>query len=112
MGELHIIFLLNEEQVVCWRVVTPDVVPQYLIQLPFASSGFSRDDKSEYLRMLQEGSPHIQEYTSILSAFLLYLRNLLSTLTDLMTDGTHSDNESDESSKAEIDPKGKCRVLC
>merc|ERR1719204_1498062 len=60
---------------------------------------------SEYLMMLQEGSPHIQEYTSILSAFLLYLRNLLSTLTDLMRDGNHSDNESDESSKAEIDPK-------
>ena len=88
------------------------VVTQYLIQLPFASSGFSRDDKSEYLRMLHEGSPHVQEYTSILSAFLLYLKNLLSTLTDLVTtDENHSNNESDESSKAEIDPKGKCFVL-
>jgi len=107
--ELTLVILSNvvlRKNVVLNRLCPQEeVASQYLIQLPFASSGFSRDDKSEYLRMLQEGSPHIQEYTSILSAFLLYLRNLLSTLTDLMTDGNHSDNESDESSKAEIDPK-------
>ena len=65
------------------RVVLQQLSPQpcaadYLVQLPFATAGLT--DQTEYLEALQSQSPHIQEYTSVLTAFVIYLHNILAAL--------------------------------
>ena len=68
------------------RVVLQQLSPQpcaadYLVQLPFATAGLT--DQTEYLEALQSQSPHIQEYTSVLTAFVIYLHNIIASLGEL-----------------------------
>ena len=68
------------------RVVLQQLSPQpcaadYLVQLPFATAGLT--DQTEYLEALQSQSPHIQEYTSVLTAFVIYLHNMIASLGEL-----------------------------
>ena len=67
------------------RVVLQQLSPQpcaadYLVQLPFATAGLT--DQTEYLEALQSQS-HIQEYTSVLTAFVIYLHNIIASLGEL-----------------------------
>ena len=59
----------------------------YLVDLPLTGCGFFWPDQQNYVEKLTQEDPHLPEYASVLTAFMLYFRNLFRSLLDLNDDG-------------------------